>query len=157
MRCQARPQSEMHGWAADHKQSHHPNFGWDSPTCHLYPCNPSLRSFFASADCRRLLFNASPSMELRCGAVDRNQSHRPSFGLDSPTFRFGSCRPSCSFLTSTSHSTGVLFLAVQLQRMLQSCAVGASVYFEAGRQAVSFGPCDCRFRVLQLCWQVESV
>ena len=71
-------------------------------------------------------------MELRCGAVDENQSHRLSFGLDSPTFRFGPCKPSCSFLTSTSHSTGVLFRAVQLRRMLQSCAIGASVCFEAG-------------------------
>ena len=39
----------MHGLAADHKESHHPSFGLDSPTCRLHPCNPSLRSFFASA------------------------------------------------------------------------------------------------------------
>ena len=39
----------MHGWAADHQRSHHPSLRLDSPTCRLCPCNPSLRSFFASA------------------------------------------------------------------------------------------------------------
>ena len=129
----------------------------NSPTSRLCPCNLSFCSFFAAAgrstgvlflavQLRRMLRSCAVGASLcfearnrvRCKArlryemdgwaADHADSHHPSFGLDSPTCRLHPCNPSFrSFFASTGRSTGVLFLAVQLRRMLQSCAVGAFV------------------------------
>eukprot|EP00439_Symbiodinium_sp_Y106_P020805 s8535_g2.t1 len=77
-------------------------------------------------------------MEQRCGAADQNQSHRLSLGMHSPTLRFGPCNLSfCSFFAAAGRSTGVLFLAAQMQKELvartaQRFGVEASCCFQAG-------------------------
>ena len=217
----------MHGWAADHKQRCYPSFGVDSPTCHLYPCNPwirppvastlqsLLRSFFASAGrstgllflaaqmrkelvartarrcgvdasfnfqtgrqavfgglwrgrfrpCRspyRCAVSSSPgcfSMQVRewscaAGLLMKTRAIVSVSGWIRPPFASARASPLAASSLPPATTRVFFFRAVQLRRMLQSCAVGTSVCFEAGRQAVSLGPCDCRFRVSQLCCEI---
>ena len=72
---------------------------------------------------------------------------------------FASARAGLPAASSLPPATAPVLFSLQCscRGCFRAVRSGHLFVFEAGRQAVSLGPCDCRFRVLQLCWQAESV